>query len=71
MKSIFDPNASDEQILLYITETKASDISLIEYIKAEIVALQMMAKTYEGTEAGKMYANVANRLRKICDNLEQ
>lgn len=69
MKSIFDPNASDEQILLFLKETKYSDISLVEYIRVEISVLQNMAKNHEGTEAGKMYANAANRLLKICENL--
>lgn len=69
MKSFFDPNASDEQILLFLKETKYPDISLVEYIRVEISVLQTMAKNYEGTEAGKMYANRANRLLKICENL--
>ena len=69
MKSFFDPNASDEQILLFLKETKYSDISLVEYIRVEISVLQNMAKNYEGTEAGKTYANAANRLLKICENL--
>lgn len=69
MKSFFDPNASDEQILLFLKETKYPDISLVEYIRVEISVLQNMAKNYEGTEVGKMYANAANRLLKICENL--
>lgn len=71
MKSLFDPNASDEQILLFLKETKYSGISLVEYIRVKISVLQTMAKNYEGTEAGKMYENVANRLLKICDDLGQ
>jgi hypothetical protein len=69
MESIFDPNASDEQILSSLKERKFSGISLVEYVKCEIAALRAMSVNYEGTEAGKMYANVANRLQRICNSI--
>ena len=71
MKSIFDPNASDEQILTILKETKITEVSLVDYIKSEIAVLQAMSEIYEGAEAGKMYANVANRLQRIFDSIDE
>lgn len=71
MESIFDPNASDEQILSSLKERQFSGVSLVEYVKGEIAALQAMSVNYEGTEAGKMYANVANRLQRICNSIDE